>query len=271
MMREDESSRTLSLETMTALAVALSGPPAVMQVLRLRYSPSPQRCYRSVRGKAVNPADAAGGVERRLGAPLAHMRRIPRHVPAAGAVRVAEHGARTLRREVRIGLWQREAIRGPVVAGVIETVGKRPALRVRTGQNVVLILSALRHADAWNYLPFGVEHIRLLHVVAVANLVTMQIGDIAGDQCTLGVEPGPGADAITRIHARRIATLLLTEIGAPRASCVRAAEGLGLGLAQLVGAGEPAEVAALIGVVGNEEAYYRRRRGRGWLGLCHQG
>src|SRR2546421_12827226 len=182
-----------------------------------------QRCYVSISGKAVEPAGAAGGVERRLAAALAHVHRIPRHVPAPGAVRVAEHGARTLRREVRVRLWQRQGIRSPVAAGVIETVGERPALGVRTGQSVVLILRALRHADAWNDVPLGVEHIRLLHVVAVALLVTMQVGDVAGDQRTLDVEPGPGADAIPRIHARRVASLLLTEIGAPRASGVRGA------------------------------------------------
>src|SRR4051812_353135 len=76
-----------------------------------------------VGGEAINPARAAGGVERSLAAPLAHMHRIPGHVSAASAVRVTEHGASPLRWEVRIRLWQREAIRGPVAAGVVETVG----------------------------------------------------------------------------------------------------------------------------------------------------
>src|SRR5215468_4843525 len=212
-------------------------------------------------------AGAAGSIERLLAAPLAHVCRIPRYVPAPGAIRVAEHGARTLRREVRVRLWQTQAIRGPVAAGVIEAVGVCPALRVRTGQDVVLILGALWHADAWNDFPFDVEHIRLLHVVAVALLVTMQIGDVAGDQHTLDVEPGSGADAIARIHARRVAPLLLTEIGVPGASGVGAAQGLSLGLAHLVGAGEPAKIASLIGVLGNEEAYDSGRSRRGLLGL----
>src|SRR5215468_9979515 len=112
----------------------------------------------------------------------------------------------------------------------------------------MLILCALGPLDAWNDLPFDVEHIRLLHVVAVALLVTMQIGDVAGDQHALDVEPGPWADAIPRIHGRRVAALLLTEIGAPGAAGVCAAQGLSLGLAHLVGASEPAKIAGLVGV-----------------------
>src|SRR5437667_3795342 len=132
-MREDgRSSRTLALETMTVPLVAIIGTVRSFAGIAAPLSPrtSPQRCYLSIGGKAVEPAGATGGVERRLAAPLAHMHRIPRHVPATGAVRVAEHGARTLRREVCIRLWQRQAIRGPIAAGVIETVGERPALRV---------------------------------------------------------------------------------------------------------------------------------------------
>jgi hypothetical protein len=44
---------------------------------------------------------------------------------------------------------------------------------------------------------------------------------------------------------------------------------LSLGPADLVGAGEPAKISRLVGVLGNEEAYHRRRR-RWLLGLCHQ-
>src|SRR6266550_7463494 len=135
MMREDGwSSRTLGLETMTALVVAIirtvSSHAGVAAPLYSRTSP--QRCYRSVRGKAVEPASTTGGIERRLAAALAHMHRIPRHVAAARAVRMAELGARALCREVRVRLRQGEAIRGPVVAGVIETVGVCPALGIRT-------------------------------------------------------------------------------------------------------------------------------------------
>src|SRR5438046_6792554 len=69
---------------------------------------------------------------------------------------------------------------------------------------------------------------------------------------------------------RRMARLLLTGMGGPGASGVRAAKGLGLGLAHLVGAGEPAKIARLVGVLGNEEADDRRWRRRGLLGLRQQ-
>src|SRR5580692_4748078 len=52
----------------------------------------------SVGGETVEPAGASGVDERLLAAPLAHMRRIPRHVLAARPVGVAEHRARTIRR-----------------------------------------------------------------------------------------------------------------------------------------------------------------------------
>src|SRR5262249_31203172 len=92
----------------------------------------------------------------------------------------------------------------------------------------------------------------------------------AGDQGTLDVEPGPGADTIPRIHGRRVAALLLTEIGAPGAGGMRGTQGLSLGLAHLVGPGEPAKIAGLVGVVGNEEADDRGWRGRSLLGLRQQ-
>src|SRR5690242_2657165 len=125
--------------------------------------------------------------------------------------------------------------------------------------------------DAWNDVALGVEHIRLLHVVAVALLVTMQISDVAGDQHTLDVEPGSRADAIPRIHARRVALLLLTEIGVPGATRVRRTQGLRLLLAHLVGPSEPAKIAGLVGVLGNKEADVCRWRGRSLLRLRQQG
>src|SRR5262249_61134881 len=116
-------------------------------------------------------------------------------------------------------------------------------------------------AAAWKLFPVYVEHILPPHVVAAALLVSMQVGDVVGDLHTLDIEPGPGADTIPSIHPRRVAFLLLAEIGTPGASRVRAAQGLRFALTYRVGAGEPAEIARLFGVLGNEEAYYRLRLG----------
>src|SRR5262249_31893291 len=127
-----------------------------------------------------------------------------------------------------------------------------------------------RRVDAWEQSGGGGGDVCVLHVVAVALLVAVQIGDVAGDQYTLDVVPGAGADAVARVHARRIAALFLAEIGAPGFGRVRSAQGLRLLLAHLVGASEAAQVAGLVGVVGNEEAYVRRRCGRLLLGLRQQ-
>jgi hypothetical protein len=62
-----------------------------------------------------------------------------------------------------------------------------------------------------NLITLDVEDRRALDVVAIALLVAMQIGDIAGDQLALDVIPGAGTDAIARIDPWLIATLLLAE------------------------------------------------------------
>src|SRR4029077_2821875 len=131
-------------------------------------------------------------------APLAHMRRIPRGVLATRPVSVAEHGARAIGRNVGVLLRQSHAIGGPVVAGVINAIGERPALGVRTGHGVVLV-AAGRRPYPWNLVALGIEGGCALNIVAVALLITMQISDIAGDELALDVVPGSGADAIARI------------------------------------------------------------------------
>src|SRR6202023_3289627 len=101
---------------------------------------------------------------------------------------------------------------------------------------------------------------RALDVVAVALLVAMQTGDVAGDQLALGVVPGPGADAIARVQTRRGATLFLAEIRMPCVIEVGPASGGRGVLANLVGAGDAAEIAGARRAGGNEEAHRRGRR-----------
>src|SRR5262249_44535862 len=208
----------------------------------------------------IEPASASRVDKRLLAAPLAHMRRIPRRVLATRPVAVAEHGAGTIRRNVLVLLWQSHGVRGPVVAGVIVAVGERTALGVRTGQDVVLVG---RRPHTWNLVTFDIEGGGALDVVAVALLVAMQIGDVAGDQLALDVVPGAGADAIARIDTRLGATLFLAEIRVPSPCGRLAAQRLSLVSASLCVPSEPAKVARGRGVVGNEEA--RELRVHLWL------
>src|SRR5205823_14889015 len=129
-------------------------------------------------------------------------------------------------------------VRRPVVAGVVESVGESPAVGVRTREHVVLV----RHvAEAVDHLALLGERGGLADGVAVARLVAMQIGDIAGDQLTLGVVPGAGPDAATCVYAGRVALRLLAQISVPRLAA-RAGRG-GEVLANLVRARKAAEIA----------------------------
>src|SRR5262249_50996731 len=110
---------------------ALSGTCALRPHLRAASADRKRLCSNarsilSVNGEAVNPARAAGVVERLLAAPLAHMRCIPRGVLAACTVHVTKHSAGAVRRYVWVCLRQGHSVRSPVVAGVIDAVGERP-------------------------------------------------------------------------------------------------------------------------------------------------
>jgi hypothetical protein len=106
------------------------------------------------------------------------MRHIPRGVLATRSVDVAEHGARAIRRNVLVLLRQCHAVRRPVVAGVIGTVRKRPALGARTSQDVALIGGRRRGPHAWHLVTLDIKCGGTLDVVAVALLIVMQIGDV---------------------------------------------------------------------------------------------
>src|SRR5258705_7977298 len=85
----------------------------------------------------------------------------------------------------------------------------------------------------------------------------MQIGDVAGNQLTLGVVPWSGTDAIARIQTRRSAPLFLAKVGVPCVIEVEPARGLSGVLTNLVGAGDSAEIASARRVLGNEEGHCR--------------
>src|SRR5258705_11431460 len=98
------------------------------------------------------------------------------------------------------------AVGGPIVAGRIEAAREGAAIGVRTRQHVVLV----RHvAEALYDGALLIQIIGLLDVVAVAQLVAMQIRDAGRDQDALSTIPGSGSDAGARIDRRLVALLLL--------------------------------------------------------------
>jgi hypothetical protein len=84
----------------------------------------------------------------------------------------------------------------------------------------------------------------------------VQVADILGDDRTLGVLPGAGADPVARVDRSRA---LRTEIGVPRLAT--RAGGLRERLTLLVGAFEAAEVPTLSRAsTGDEERHVRLLR-----------
>src|SRR5450755_2722850 len=84
---------------------------------------------------------------------------------------------------------------GPVAAGLIVAARKGGAVRLRAGQDIVLVGCV---APAVDHFSLFVER-RLLGQVVAA----MQLGHVARNDDSLGVLPWPAADAIARIHGRR--------------------------------------------------------------------
>ena len=122
----------------------------------------------SVNREAIQETRAAGGHEVLLAAPAARVRRVPRRVAAAGAIVMPE-----LRRP-------RRAAR-PVAARVIGAVGVGAAVRLRSGEDVVLIR---RIADTLDRLALLADRGRLVDVVAQTRLldgVAVQIADVLRD------------------------------------------------------------------------------------------
>ena len=90
--------------------------------------------------------------------------------------------------------------------------------------------------------------------------VAVELGDALRDALSAGVEPRPGADAVTRVDRART---LRAQVGVPdhrRAAAGRRAQRL----AVRIGAGQPAVVGAVaLGDAGDEEGHRLRRGATG--------
>jgi len=200
--------------------------------------------------EAVEQAGAARAHQVVLAAAPAGVRRVPRLVVCAAAVKMAElRGARRLA--------------GPVAAGMIGGILVTRAIGLRACQHIVLVGSV---APAGNSAALFGDPRNFTQIVAQAGefqCVTMQICDVVGDFFALGVIPGTVSDAVTRVHGVRT---LRAEISVER---LRTSGGGRERLAGLISAGQAAEIRSMArSGAGDEKAH--RRRGSLWCGLLRE-
>src|SRR5438552_7175383 len=127
------------------------------------------------------------------------MNRVPGSVPTAQPVEMAE-------------LRCSHSVAGPVGAGMVRRVRIRAPVRLRSGEDLVLVGSV---ADAVEHVTLFTDGRGLGHAVAQASDlegVSMQLGDISRDHLSLGVGPRTASDAIARVDR---AGALGAEIGVP--------------------------------------------------------
>jgi hypothetical protein len=133
----------------------------------------------------------------------------------------------------------------PVLAGAVLAGRKGRAVSLRAREHVVAIR---RVAGAVDDLALFGERGLLGEVVAGA----VEVGDILGDHDAFRILPRPLADAVARVHRRLTIGRLGRQIGAPGFWRAKAC-GLGQALAVIVGAGEPAKIAAIADAVAGQE------------------
>jgi hypothetical protein len=131
----------------------------------------------------------------------------------------------------------------PVIAGQVEIAWKCPAVRLRSGQHVVLV----------EWLEHAVEGLALLgnrRLLGDLVIGAMEIVDVLRDDFAVGILPGASPDAIAGVDGAT--GKVGAEVGAPSVlSCPRR---LGQRLAVLVSARQAAKVSALAGTdAGDEE------------------
>jgi hypothetical protein len=192
----------------------------------------------SVAREAVQQAVAAGADQILLAATAIRaarrMRRVPRFrwrgIIEAGAIGVSEH-RRTLRAAC------------PVLAGPVVSPRKGGTVGLRASQDIVAI----------GCIPATVDHVTLLRQRGLLGQLVgaMQIRNVLGDNNTLGVLPWSLADAIARIDGWLAVSSLGRKIGMP--GLASDARGLGQFLTMIVGAGETAEITAIVDALAGDK------------------
>src|SRR5439155_660090 len=140
----------------------------------------------SIAGEAVEKPGPTGALQILLAAAPRCMHRIPRRVPAAGTVVMAELGSAG-------------AAAGPVLAGMV-AIGIGPAVRLRARQHIVLVRTV---SETFDRLAFLGQRRRLGNVIAetrVFRCIAVQVPQVLSDSGLLGVVPCSLTDAVPRIN-----------------------------------------------------------------------
>ncbi len=154
---------------------------------------------------------------------------------------------------------------GGQVAGVVRARGversaHRATERIRPSEHVMHVWRVTNAVDGQSF--FG-KRVNLVHLIAIAHNVAVQIGHSRRDQRTLGIVPRPRADAIARVD-RLAVSANGTEIRMPRASDQRAESNrLGECLTVSVGAGQSTEIGPITFADTGDEERHRSSRLRG--------
>lgn len=210
-----------------------------------------------VRREAVEEAGAAAALQFFLAATAAGMGRVPRGVAAAGPVEVADLD-RALFGAARV-----------VLAGMVGGIGEGAAVRLRTGQDVVLVGRIAGALDGFLLLRNCRRPAQVVAEAGAVEGVAVQVGDILGDGGAAGVVPRPVADPVAGVDRRLAVGRRRAQIGAP--DLLRRTGGLGQRGAVRIGAGQAAEVGALARTDAGHEETQRLRRGRRLLGESEAG
>src|ERR1700758_4147136 len=124
-------------------------------------------------------------------------------------------------------------VAGPVIAGVIETIGERGAIGLSTGEHFVPsrkpggfdvipvvvawigIVIQTRHDLAFFRQPG--ELIQIISLMSKFHGIAVQVREILRDHFALEVVPGTFADAVARVYCRLAGPRLSAQIGVPGA------------------------------------------------------
>src|SRR4030095_17015778 len=163
--------------------------------------PVPPTWCRLVGREAVQKSGSAGAHEVRLTAAAARVRGVPRSVAAALLVGVTQ-----------LGTPHAVGVTRPIRAGVVHAVRVCPTIRLRPGEDVVLV----RHvADAVDDRALFAQRDLLAESVAhpcLIERVSVKFGHVLTHTLTALIEPGTVADAIAGVDG---ALTLSAEVGVP--------------------------------------------------------